>query len=136
QRRVEQGLSGAADGRESGLSRTAAAHRRRLLRLTPAVQAQVAQGTLPPGKARALVGLPAWQQLELADRIARERLTTRQVEALAKAWKADRAVITSPTPLANAMANDPNVTQLEKGVTSRALWLENKEVTQAIKRLI
>ena len=51
------------------------------------MQARVANGELELGKARALVGLPERVQLDLAHRIVREGLTTRQVETLAKAYK-------------------------------------------------
>ena len=87
QAEVTRGRSIAAVGRDRGLSRTEASHRLRLLRLAPSVQARVAHGELELGKARALVGLPERAQLDLAQRIAREGLTTRQVEALAKAYK-------------------------------------------------
>jgi len=87
QAEVAQGRSVAAAGRALGLSRTEASHRLRLLRLAPSVQARVARGELELGKARALVGLPERAQLDLAQRIAREELTTRQVEALAKVYK-------------------------------------------------
>ena len=87
QAEVDRGRSVTAAGRERGLSRTEASHRLRLLRLAPAVQTRIAQGQLEPGKARALVGLPAALQLELAQRITREGLNTRQVEALAQTYK-------------------------------------------------
>lgn len=107
---VKEGLSITAAGRAVGLSRTEASHRLRLLRLVPSVQAQVATGTLETGKARALVGLTEYAQIELAQRIAREGLTTRQVEALAQAFKQghrdSHAGATQP-------ARDPNLAQLE-----------------------
>lgn len=87
QAEVDRGRSVAAAGRERGLSRTEASHRLRLLRLAPAVQARIAHGKLESGKARALVGLPAVLQLELAQRITREGLNTRQVEVLAQTYK-------------------------------------------------
>lgn len=118
QARVEAGLTDAAAGREVGRSRTATAHLRRLLRLAPAVQAQVAQGTLAPGTARALVGLSERRQVELATRIVRERLTTRQAEALANAGKAGRA----PAPVmarAGVSPRDPDITRLENDLAER-----------------
>ncbi|MFO1429872.1 MAG: ParB/RepB/Spo0J family partition protein [Candidatus Competibacteraceae bacterium] len=118
QARVEQGLTDAAAGREIGRSRTATAHLRRLLRLAPTVQAQVAQGALSPGTARALVGLSERQQVELAGRIIRERLTTRQVEALARAWKTGHTA--EPTTIPDRVpARDPDLMRLESELADR-----------------
>ena len=121
QAEVTQGRSVAAVGRDRGLSRTEASHRLRLLRLAPSVQARVASGALDLGKARALVGLPERVQLDLAQRIAREGLTTRQVEALAKAGKlggspSPAGAGTAPEPL----TPDPDRARLE---TDLAEWL-------------
>jgi len=121
QAEVTRGRSIAAVGRDRGLSRTEASHRLRLLRLTPSVQARVATGELELGKARALVGLPERVQLDLAHRIAREGLTTRQVEALAKAGKPGG----SPSPAGagaapEPLAQDPDLARLE---TDLAEWL-------------
>ena len=121
QSEVARGRSIAAVGRDRGLSRTEASHRLRLLRLAPSVQVRVANGELELGKARALVGLPERAQLDLAQRIAREGLTTRQVEALAKAGKPGgrhphAGAGTAPAPL----APDPNRARLEADL---AEWL-------------
>lgn len=120
QAEVTRGRSIAAVGRDLGLSRTEASHRLRLLRLTPSVQARVATGELELGKARALVGLPECVQLDLAQRIAREGLTTRQVEVLAKACKQGG----SPPRTAAGMvpappAKDPNLVRLETDLAER-----------------
>ena len=117
---VERGCSVAAVGRAMGLSRTEASHRLRLLRLAPAVRAQVAAGALEAGKARALVCLPERDQIELAQRIAREDLTTRQVEALANARKAGRRDVGAaggvpPSPT----AKDPDLARLETDLAER-----------------
>ena len=117
---VDRGRSVAAAGRALGLSRTEASHRLRLLRLASAVRAQVAVGALETGKARALVGLPERDQIALARRIGREGLTTRQVEALARARKDGRreagGVGDTPPPLA---AKDPDLARLETGLSER-----------------
>ena len=120
QAEVARGRSVAAVGRTLGLSRTEASHRLRLLRLAPSVQARVASGALELGKARALVGLPERVQLDLAQRIAREGLTTRQVEALAKAGKpggspSPAGAGTAPEPL----APDPDRARLETDLAER-----------------
>jgi len=111
---VEDGLSITAAGQVLNLSRTEASHRLRLLQLVPSVQARVAKGALEPGKARALVGLTGRAQLELAQRIERERLNTRQVEVLAKAYKQggeNRRVDAPAEP--SPPGKDPNITRLE-----------------------
>ena len=120
QAEVTRGRSIAAVGRDRGLSRTEASHRLRLLRLAPSVQARVATGELELGKARALVGLPERAQLDLAQRIAREGLTTRQVEALAKVYKPGGGhsridVGESPAPA----APDPDLARLEADLAER-----------------
>ena len=121
QAEVTRGRSIAAVGRDRGLSRTEASHRLRLLRLAPSVQARVARGALELGKARALVGLPERAQLDLAQRIAREGLTTRQVEALAKGYKPGG----SPSPAGAGTTSvpltpDPDRVRLEADL---AEWL-------------
>jgi ParB family chromosome partitioning protein len=121
QAEVTRGRSIAAVGRARGLSRTEASHRLRLLRLAPSVQARVATGELELGKARALVGLPERVQLDLAHRIAREGLTTRQVEALAKAYKPGNGPPRADAGIRSATsAPDPDRVRLE---TDLAKWL-------------
>ena len=121
QAEVTRGRSVAAAGRTLGLSRTEASHRLRLLRLAPSLQQKVATGVLEIGKARALVGLPERVQLNLAQRIAREGLTTRQVEALAKAYKPGNGdPRTDATIRSTPSAPDPDRVRLE---TDLAEWL-------------
>ena len=120
QAEVTRGRSIAAVGRDRGLSRTEASHRLRLLRLAPSVQARVARGALAIGKARALVGLPERVQLDLAQRIAREELTTRQVEALAKAYKPRGGSPQAEAGLRPAPpAQDPDLARLEADLAER-----------------
>jgi len=115
---VAQGRSIAAVGRTLGLSRTETSHRLRLLRLAPNVRAQVVTGALATGKARALVGLPEDAQLDLARRIVREDLTTRQVEALAHAYKRGQRRAGSEPPAAST-AKDPDLARLETDLAER-----------------
>ncbi len=123
QAEVDRGRSVTAAGRERGLSRTEASHRLRLLRLAPAVQARIAHGELEPSKARALVGLPAALQLELAQRITREGLNTRQVEVLAQTYKqASRkgGGGVSVTPfIESPSTHDPDLVRLETELSER-----------------
>ncbi|MDQ5823593.1 MAG: ParB/RepB/Spo0J family partition protein [Chloroflexota bacterium] len=68
-----------------GKSRQAVANSLRLLRLPPAIQEALAAGSMSEGHARALLQVPdADLQLQLAQRIASEGLSVRQVEALAR----------------------------------------------------
>ncbi len=120
QAEVARGRSIAAVGREMGLSRTEASHRLRLLRLAPSLQQQVTTGTLETGKARALVGLPERAQCDLAGRIARENLTTRQVEALAKAGKQGHGPARAGTGIAPVPPmQDPDLARLETDLAER-----------------
>ena len=120
QTEVAQGKSITTAGRALGLSRTEASHRLRLLQLASSVQARIAAGQLEMGKARPLVGLPASVQLELVQRLVWEKLNTRQVEALAKAYKhpgkngSAHAEATSSLP-----AKDPNLVRLESELAER-----------------
>lgn len=116
---VDRGRSVAAVGRERGLSRTEASHRLRLLRLAPSVRRQVAAGALEPGKARALVGLPERDQIELAQRIARESLTTRRVEALARARKRGQPDADGGRAPPSPPAKDPDLARLETELAER-----------------
>jgi ParB family chromosome partitioning protein len=120
QTEVAQGKSITAAGRELGLSRTEASHRLRLLQLAPSVQALIAAGQLDMGKARALVGLTASVQLELVQRLAWEKLNTRQVEALAKVYKEHhRNTHINNSSLSAPSARDPNLTRLETDLTEK-----------------
>lgn len=117
---VDRGLSVAAAGRALGLSRTEASHRLRLLRLAPSVQMRVATGALETGKARALVGLAEDAQLDLAQQIVREGLTTRQVEALAKAGKQGGGPPRTAAGMVPAPpAKDPDLVRLETDLANQ-----------------
>lgn len=113
--RVDRGSSVAAAGREFGLTRTDAAHRLRLLRLSPDVREQVARGVLAPGTARALVGLDCVKQRALADQILSERLTARQAEALAKSLKGALGARASSSS-APSSERDPDRARLERAL--------------------
>ena len=68
-----------------GRSRPAIANALRLLGLSVAIKALVRSGTLSVGHARALLAFPEDAREAFADRIVRERLTVRAVEAAATA---------------------------------------------------
>jgi ParB family chromosome partitioning protein len=68
-----------------GKSRTAVTNSLRLLRLPAAVQEALVAGTISEGHARALLQVPdAELQLQIAQRIASDGLSVRQVEALVR----------------------------------------------------
>jgi ParB family chromosome partitioning protein len=70
-----------------GRSRSAVANRLRLLDLPEVVRQALAEGLLTEGHARALLAVPnADKQAELGRRVVREKLTVRDVEALAARW--------------------------------------------------
>ena len=69
-----------------GKSRVAVANALRLLRLPERIRAQVHQGVLSEGHARALLGAPDEQSLlAIADKALRGKLSVRQVEELVRA---------------------------------------------------
>ena len=66
-------------------SRSAVTNSMRLLRLDESIQAMVETGAISEGHARTLIPLPtAKEQLELAERIIKEKLSVRQTEKLVK----------------------------------------------------
>jgi ParB family transcriptional regulator, chromosome partitioning protein len=67
-----------------GRSRAAVSNLLRLLTLTHAVQELLMQNKLDMGHARALIGLDAAQQIMLANKIAAQHLSVREVENLVK----------------------------------------------------
>ena len=121
--RAIQGRSAPPAGRERGPPRPGAPPGLRFLRLAPAVQTRIAHGELEPGKARALVGLPEALQLELAQRITREGLNTRQVEVLAQTYKqasskGGSGVCVTPF-IESPSTHDPDLACLETELSER-----------------
>ncbi len=72
-----------------GRSRVAVSNLLRLLTLTQAVQDMLMQNKLDMGHARALIGLDAAQQILLANKIAHQNLSVREVENLVKSVNAE-----------------------------------------------
>jgi len=78
----ELGLSQDEIGRRTGKDRVTIANLIRLLRLPQEVQALVADQRISMGHARAILGLASpEEQIELSQRVAKEGLSVRQVEA-------------------------------------------------------
>ncbi|MEM9916252.1 MAG: ParB/RepB/Spo0J family partition protein [Planctomycetota bacterium] len=80
------GLSHEAIAERVGLERSTVTNLLRLLKLSPPVRDMVIRGLLSMGQSRALGGIddPA-QQLALAERVIKEEMSVRQVEAQVKA---------------------------------------------------
>ncbi len=74
-----------------GRSRVAVSNLLRLLTLSHPVQEMLMQNKLDMGHARALIGLDAAQQILLANRIVKQKLSVREVESLAKQQQAPKA---------------------------------------------
>ena len=86
------GLSHEAIAERVGLERSTVTNLLRLLKLSPPVRDMVVRGLLSMGQSRALTGIedPA-QQLLLAERVVKEEMSVRQVEAEVKALGQDSA---------------------------------------------
>ncbi len=74
-----------------GRSRVAVSNLLRLLTLSHPVQEMLMQNKLDMGHARALIGLDVAQQILLANRIVKQKLSVREVESLAKQQQAPKA---------------------------------------------
>jgi len=98
-----------------GRSRTAVTNLLRLRSLQPAVIELVELGQLEMGHARALLGADEDNQLSLAQKVAKDRLSVRQTEALVK-----KSLSGSSKPaVKKASRVDSNITQLELDLASR-----------------
>lgn len=99
-------LSQEAVAEKVGKSRPAIANSLRLLSLPEEVKEYVAQGKLPAGQARALLGLDTPLMIVAAAReVIEKKLSTRETEALVKRLKASRRT-------KHEMREDPNITAL------------------------
>lgn len=102
--------------KQVGLDRSTVANFMRLLELPAEVQAYVSRGTLSMGQARALLSLPGEAERKaVAEKIIRERLSVRQVEALVQELK-------EATP--RAAEQKPGEVTVSK---ERPLWLREIE---------
>jgi ParB family chromosome partitioning protein len=97
--------------RQVGLDRTSVANFIRLLELPEAVQRMVSRGTLSMGHARALLTLDPPEQLSIAERIVKDRLSVRQVETLVR----------------DHMAKAPDANQPIRDGKGRPVWLNELE---------
>lgn len=93
-----------------GKSRAAVTNLLRLLNLDASVRALLAEGALEMGHARALLALPAADQVRVARQVAARGLTVRQTEALVRQALAGRKPQSS---------KDPDTRRLETSLTER-----------------
>ncbi len=95
-----------------GKSRATIANLLRLLGLPDEIKTLLAHGDLEMGHARALLGLPAEQQVEAARHVVAKALTVRQTEALVRNMLSDKPAPEKP-PV------DPDVKRLEQKLAER-----------------
>ena len=95
-----------------GKSRVTIANLLRLIALPDEVKTLLAHGDLEMGHARALLGLPAAQQVEGARHVVARGLTVRQTEALVRQWLSGK-------PEAPAAKADPDIARLEQRLAER-----------------
>jgi ParB family transcriptional regulator, chromosome partitioning protein len=102
-----------------GKGRVVVANALRLLKLAPEVQAFVREGRLSVGHAKAILGLaaPAEQQLA-ADRVLRQSMTVRQTEEMAAGWQSGAAAARHRSGGA-ARPGDPHVQRIQDRIRER-----------------
>ncbi len=96
-----------------GRSRTAVTNLLRLLSLSDPVQDMLMQGKIDMGHARALIGLDAAKQTMLAQKIALDNLSVREVEHLVK-QQAPHTKTTNKT-----VSNDKDVQRIEEALADK-----------------
>ena len=112
--RDEFGLTQQAVADAVGKSREAVANLLRLLNLDAAVRELLDEGALEMGHARALLPLPAAQQIAAAQRTVQERLNVRQTEDLVR-----RLLHPDASTRKQAAEKDADTLALERRVTEK-----------------
>jgi ParB family chromosome partitioning protein len=103
-----------------GRSRAAVSNLLRLLELAPEVADMVEKRKLEMGHARALLALTNHrQQVEIAQRVARENLSVRETESLVRQLANPASKNTSKGNNATPPQSDPNVRALQQDLTER-----------------
>lgn len=97
-----------------GKSRSTITNLLRLLSLTPEVKKLLEAGDIEMGHARTLLSLPAEQQLQAARQVARQGLSVRATESLAKKLQGRPA-----GKKRAARKVDPNISRLERELAER-----------------
>lgn len=96
-----------------GKSRVSISNLLRLIVLPEEIKTLLSHGDLEMGHARALLGLPAEQQVEGARHVVARGLTVRQTEALVRQWLSSKE-----TPKAEVKV-DPDISRLEQRLAER-----------------
>ena len=96
-----------------GKSRVSISNLLRLIALPGEIKTLLSHGDLEMGHARALLGLPAEQQVEGARHVVARGLTVRQTEALVRQWLSSKE-----TPKAEVKV-DPDISRLEQRLAER-----------------
>jgi len=96
-----------------GKSRVSISNLLRLIALPEEIKTLLSHGDLEMGHARALLGLPAEQQVEGARHVVARGLTVRQTEALVRQWLSSKE-----TPKAEVTV-DPDISRLEQRLAER-----------------
>ncbi|WP_079204093.1 MULTISPECIES: ParB/RepB/Spo0J family partition protein [Pseudomonas] len=96
-----------------GKSRVTITNLLRLIGLPEEIKTLLSHGDLEMGHARALLGLPAEQQVEGARHVVARGLTVRQTEALVRQWLSGKE-----KPVVEAKA-DPDISRLEQRLAER-----------------
>jgi ParB family chromosome partitioning protein len=109
----EFGLTQDEIARQVGRARSTITNTLRLLELDDGVQAAVADGRISEGHARALVGLPAVQQLHIVATVVDSGLSVRQAEELARRLREPRPAAEPAT-----RRSDPDLERVEDDLRS------------------
>ncbi|AVX15176.1 ParB/RepB/Spo0J family partition protein [Stutzerimonas stutzeri] len=96
-----------------GKSRVSVSNLLRLIALPEEIKTLLSHGDLEMGHARALLGLPADQQIEGARHVVARGLTVRQTEALVRQWLSSKE-----KPKAEVKV-DPDISRLEQRLAER-----------------
>ncbi|UUY09473.1 ParB/RepB/Spo0J family partition protein [Pseudomonas sp. J452] len=96
-----------------GKSRATITNLLRLIALPEEIKTLLSHGDLEMGHARALLGLPAEQQVEGARHVVARGLTVRQTEALVRQW-----LNSKEKPVA-AVKSDPDINRLEQRLAEK-----------------
>ena len=96
-----------------GKSRVSVSNLLRLIALPEEIKTLLSHGDLEMGHARALLGLPAEQQVEGARHVVARGLTVRQTEALVRQW-----LTSKEAPKAEPKI-DPDISRLEQRLAER-----------------
>ena len=96
-----------------GKSRVTISNLLRLIALPEEIKTLLSHGDLEMGHARALLGLPAEQQVEGARHVVACGLTVRQTEALVRQWLNGKPKVEAPVKA------DPDISRLEQRLAER-----------------